>query len=369
MRIPLRTTFAVGLLASGLAATAGTANASHVSSRYAHRTLIVKGTVANDKITLRVRPDKPNKLEIDFGDDGTADLKVNRNRFDRIRAKGLRGNDQLRIDESQVVFTDTTKVVLDGGRDNDTLLGGRGAETLKGGPGNDVADGNQGNDLALLGAGDDRFIWDPGDGSDTVEGQAGADTMTFNGSGVGETFDVSANGKRVRFTRDVGTIVMDLDGVEEIDTAALGGADALTVNDLSGTDVTELGTDLGATDDGAADRIIAHGTNGADVITVAGSAGSASVLGLAARLDVTHANPAQDTLTINALAGDDVVQAPGLAANAIRLEAHGNDGDDVLIGGAGADTLSGEAGDDVLLGGPGQDILDGGAGNNVVIQD
>ena len=37
---------------------------------------------------------------------------------------------------------------------------------------------------------------------------------------------------------------MDLAGVEEIDLNALGGADRLTVNDVSGTDLTEIQTDL-----------------------------------------------------------------------------------------------------------------------------
>jgi Ca2+-binding RTX toxin-like protein len=309
----------------------------------------VRGTAANDKITLRVRPDRPNKLEIDVGDDGKADLKVKRNRFDRIRVNGGRGDDQLRIDESQVVFTDTTKVVLDGGRDDDRLLGGRGNETLKGGPGNDVADGNQGSDTAIMAAGDDRFVWDPGDGSDKVEGRRGQDVLTFNGSAANENFAVAANGARARVTRDVGNIVMDLNDVERIDTAALGGADVLTVNDLSGTDVTEVATDLGAIDDNAADRIVANGTSGDDVITVSGSSGSAAVLGLAARVDVRHANPAQDDLTINALAGDDVIEASGLAANAIHLTGNGGDGDDVLIGGPGLDTLDGGPGDNIVL--------------------
>ena len=60
-----------------------------------------------------------------------------------------------------------------------------------------------------------------------------------------------------------------------------------------------------------------------------------SVLGLAARVNITGAEAANDRLTINALAGDDVVEASGLAAGAIQLTADGGDGDDVLIGGAG----------------------------------
>ncbi len=52
----------------------------------------------------------------------------------------------------------------------------------------------------------------------------------------------------------------------------------------------------------------------------------------------------------------------------MQLVANGGDGDDVLIGSAGNDTLNGGVGDDVLIGGPGQDVLDGGTGSNVVIQ-
>ena len=89
------------------------------------------------------------------------------------------------------------------------------------------------------------------------------------------------------------------------------------------------------------------------MIQVAGDASGVSVLGLAARVNITGAEAANDRLTVNALAGDDVVEASGLAAGAIQLTADGGDGDDVLIGGDGDDTLIGGDGDDVLIGGPG----------------
>ena len=182
--------------------------------------------------------------------------------------------------------------------------------------------------------------------------------------------DVSANGGRVRFTRDVAAITMDLNDVESIAVKALGGVDTLVVNDLSGTDLTNVSTDLNATgggDDGSADNVITNATNGDDVVTVSGTAGTAQVNGLPALVSVTGASSANDRLTVNALQGDDVVDASGLAADAIQLTADGGEGADVLIGGAGADTLLGGAGDDVLIGGPGADILDGGTGDNVVI--
>ena len=125
---------------------------------------------------------------------------------------------------------------------------------------------------------------------------------------------------------------MDLDNVETIAVRALGGADNLIVNDLSGTDVTSVVSDLNANgggDDGAADNVITNATNGDDVVIVAGTGPSASVLGLAARVDVTGAIAGSDRITVNALAGDDVVDATGLAANSALLTVNGGDGDDV----------------------------------------
>ena len=72
-------------------------------------------------------------------------------------------------------------------------------------------------------------------------------------------------------------------------------------------------------------------------------------------------------IIIKGLAGNDVIDASGLAAGSIQLTANGGDGADVLIGSAGNDTLQGGAGDDILIGNGGQDVLDGGPGANVVI--
>jgi Ca2+-binding RTX toxin-like protein len=261
-------------------------------------------------------------------------------------------------------------ITVDGGAGNDTINGGNGPDTLFGGDGNDFVDGNQGNDVGILGAGNDTFQWDPGDGSDVIEGQAGTDRMLFDGSNIAETMDVFANGSRVRFSRDVGNIVMDLNDVERIDVNALGGADNLVVNDLTGTDVTDVRPNLagvGGGDDGAVDNVIVGATNGDDVVIVTGTGPDATALGLSARTSVSGAIANSDRLTVNALAGADVVDASGLAANSALLTLDGGDGDDVLIGGSGGDVLLGGNGDDVLFGGPGADTIDGGPGDNVVV--
>ena len=143
--------------------------------------------------------------------------------------------DMSRFREESPTVANTTHIHLVGGGGNDSIsldetngalpdadfFGGSGNDTLIGGSGDDFFDGGPGNDTVLMGAGDDTFGWNPGDGSDLVDGQGGRDTMVFNGSDVAENIDVSANGSRVRFTRDVGNVTMDLDGVEEIDFNAL----------------------------------------------------------------------------------------------------------------------------------------------------
>jgi Ca2+-binding RTX toxin-like protein len=329
-------------------------------------TVEVNGGNGSENFTIaangtRVRFDRTNPAPFSL-DIGTSENLV-------VNANG--GDDTITAGNG---LAPLIQITMDGGAGNDILTGGDGNDILIGGDGNDLINGGRGNDVAFMGAGDDTFVWNPGDGSDTVEGQAGNDTMLFNGANVNEKIDVSANGQRVRFTRDVGDITMDLNGVEGIDFTARGGADTVTVNDLSGTDVTALNLDLSGvpgtnTGDGQADTVIVNGTNGDDTVIVAGDASGVAVIGLSAQVNITGAEAANDRLTINPLAGDDVVDASGLAVGAIPLTVNGGDGDDVLIGGAGNDVLNGDAGDDVLIGGPGLDILDGGTGNNILIQD
>jgi Ca2+-binding RTX toxin-like protein len=307
---------------------------------------------------VRVRLDRldPAPFAIDIG---TSEKVV-------VNANG--GQDSFAASGNLAALIDIT---VDGGADNDTLRGGNGADLLLGGDGDDVVDGNQGDDVAFLGAENDNFQWDPGDDSDVVEGQDGTDTLTFNASNANENMDISANGQRVRFLRNVAAITMDLDDVESIDAKAFGGSDTLVVDDLSGTDVTDVVADLaaiGGGDDGQPDNVVANATNGDDAVTVTAAGPNVEVSGLPALLSVSGAGAASDRLTVNALAGDDVVDASGLSSGPALLTENGGAGDDVLIGGDGGDTLLGGEDDDVLIGGPGTATLDGGPGDNVVLQ-
>ena len=240
---------------------------------------------------------------------------------DELDVNGLAGNDAI---DASGLAAGVVGLSLDGGAGDDTIAGGKGVETLRGGDGNDTIDGNGGNDLAFLGAGDDSFVWDPGDGSDTVEGQDGTDTMIFNGAGGPEQIDLSANGNRLKLFRTQGNVTMDTAGVELVDVNALGGADLVTVNDLTDTDVENVTVDLagtlgGATGDGQADRVVVNGTNGDDTIRVFGDATEVVAKGLDPTIAILHPEAANDRLEINTLAGSDTVDSAGLAAGAIQL--------------------------------------------------
>ncbi len=351
---------AVGLSAAPASA-APTDNASSASQikepKLQNGVLSVDGTSANDAITLRLASGQPGTLLVDIVNDGSAEFSFNRADVKDIEVDAKSGDDSVTIDESNGVFTDSIPTTIDGGAGDDRLVGGSGAETLVGGPGNDSIDGKRGNDVARMGAGDDTFVWDPGDGSDVVDGQAGSDTMVFNGANISEKIDLSAYGDRLELVRDVAGITMDTSGLDQIDLNALGGADTVTVNDISKTSLDALNVDLGA-NDGQADQVIVDGTDGKDKIAVAGSAGAVSVTGLGAAVNIAGAEPANDALTINAEGGADTVDASALAASSVKL---------TVDGGAGNDTLAGSAGNDILLGGDGNDSIDGNGGADTAL--
>jgi hypothetical protein len=353
---------ALAAAAAGL----GAQPAGAATAQIHDRVLLVDGTRKADRITLRVRSAAPRFLAV-------AGRRFRRSRFDRIDVRARGGRDVVRIDDSQVAFTAGTPATLDGGGDGDTLVGGRGRDTLVGRGGWDAVDGNGGADLVFLGSGKDRSTWNPGDGNDAVEGQAGRDELRFNGSSADETLAVSANGVRASLTRDVGAVNMDLDGIERIAAYPLAGADTITVGDLSGTLLADVDANLthalgATTGDAQPDRLVVTGTDAIDNVAVTGSGGILSVAGLHASVGLVRAEGGSDTVLVEALDGEDVVDASGLAAGTAELEVEGGGLRDLVIGSNGSDLVDGGAGNDVAVLGPGDDVFrwDPGEGSDVV---
>jgi Ca2+-binding RTX toxin-like protein len=418
---PLRRALALAAAAGACLVAALGITTSQASAAYTARiqggTLVLSGDGASDSLILQPAP--PNTLFVSLN--GATFNSFDTSTFSALEVQAGGGDDEVRMFNGDLGLQSIT---FNGGNGDDRLIGGSNAETFIGGSGDDFVDGNIGADSAQLGSGNDTFQWDPGDGSDSVEGQGGTDTMQFNGSNIGEHIDVSANGRRVRLTRDVGQITMDFDGIEGLSVRALGGSDTVTTNDLTGTALKAASIDLTGFDgagDSAADTVVANGTSAADDVKVSSTADTVSVAGLSPQVQVTGSEPTLDNVDVDTLGGDDSigsgVQLAGPAPvtvdggeGADTATYNGTNGDDTIgiarngtnlvaaitptsgplnitavenlnvrgLGGAdnlnatngiGAltqSTLDGAGGNDTLRGGDGNDILLAGDGNDVV---
>jgi Ca2+-binding RTX toxin-like protein len=273
-------------------------------------TVTYSGTELADTIALG--PSGGGVATSDISGDGSPQVTTE---VENLTVLGRGGADSITAGNGLAGLTNLT---INGGGGDDTISGGDGNDVLIGGPGNDVVSGGRGNDTVTLGGGKDTFVWNPGDGSDAVDGGSGQDTLLFNGSNVGEKIALAANGSHVQLTRDVGAISLDLSGLEILDVTARGGADTLTVNDLTGTGVTRANLDLSGvpetgTGDGAADTVIVNGTEGPDHVDVTSQGADVLVSRLDPAVQIIGSESALDVLKINTLAGRDRVQvAPGV---------------------------------------------------------
>jgi Ca2+-binding RTX toxin-like protein len=235
--------------------------------------------------------------------------------------KGGKGNDSLVGSEGD----DTLKGLagrdtLDGKAGNDLLLGGDDFDRLWGGKGDDVLLGDGGDDIMNGGAGNDILVWNDGDGNDIMRGGDGYDIAVFNGSvDLGDKMTLTADGEKAIFQRlNLVPINLDVNYTEQFFVDGLGGDDALTVGDLTGTDVK---------------KVIFEGNEGNDFL----DAGETKV-----------------KVEANGGAGKDTLISGQI--------------DDLLWGGGGDDFLAGEEGDDTMRGGAGDDIMawDDGDGDDIM---
>jgi Ca2+-binding RTX toxin-like protein len=280
-------------------------------------TLRVEGGDRPNSVALRLKAGDLTRIQVDAGDNGSADFSFARGDVRAIRVTMGNGRDSVRVDDANGAFTDSIPTTIAGGGGDDSLTGGGGDETFYGGRGDDVVDGGRGADTAYLGDGNDVFSWDPGEGSDVIDGQDGSDRMLFNGGAGADDVTMTANFGRLTFFRNPGNVTMDTDNVEIVDFNALGGPDSVTVNDLTGTDVKQTNLDLaaalgGSAADGAIDNVVVNATKGDDTIHVDGSPAGVDVSGLASAVSITHADPT-DVLSLNTVAGEDSVSVNGVA--------------------------------------------------------
>jgi Ca2+-binding RTX toxin-like protein len=329
----------VGLVANLVVASPAHATPPSASASIVDRTLTITGSNAADDIAISVGAANPNVLLVDFGNDGTVDQQVDRSAFDSLNVQLGNGNDHFTatgvtvprsstIDggngDDSIVGTGSDDLVF-GGNGNDTINSAGGNDTVDAGAGNDFVIGGVGHDTATLDDGDDVFRWDPGEGSDDVDGGIGNDVLLFNGANNNETMSLSAVDTRAVFLRSPGSVVMNLDAVEQLDLHALGGADNITINDVTGTSLRQANLDLsgsatGVGSDTQPDVVTVNGTNSDDHVSVSGNAAQVDVAGLAAGVQIRGSSAAElDHLQVNTLDGNDTVAVDSSALALIGI--------------------------------------------------
>ena len=310
----------IGLVAA-VSAGPAQATAARASAAVVDDVLVISGTNAADRITVDFTA--LDSVVVDLGHDHVQ--RLDPRTFDSVSVYLRAGDDDFRTlsggSLADVPLTvrsgagDDTAVggaandVLKGGSGEDFLLGGAGTDRVYVGRGADFVNGGVGTDTEVLGPGDDTAAWNPGEGNDAISGGLGRDTLAFNGSDVDEQMSLTADGTSAVFLRSQGAIRMDLDGVERLDLATFGGADTVTIGDLSGTALTVADIDLAAaagTGDNEIDTVVVNGTDRPDRVEVARYAGAVDVTGLRAETVVGGGEP-DDRLEIDTFQGDDSV--------------------------------------------------------------
>ena len=225
---------------------------------------------------------------------------------------GLAGNDQL-----------------DGGSGGDSISGGLGNDTLMGSAGNDTQSGDEGNDSLNGGDGNDQLSG--GLGRNTLAGGLGDDTLT--GGDSNDTLDISGGGN------DSAAGGLGNDTV--LAGGALGAGDSLDGGD--GNDEVVLDGDYSV-------GLIFGATTIVNIESIALTAGHSYAL----TLNDANVGPGLSLSIDGSLLGaGDTLDFNGAAET---------DGNFVVTGGAGGDSLTGGAGDNRFTGGGGNDSFDLSAG-------
>ncbi|HSO32921.1 MAG TPA: calcium-binding protein [Labilithrix sp.] len=266
-------------------------------------------------------------------------------------------------DDTLTAFT-ATAATLNGGPGNDTLIGDSGNDTLNGGAGNDILRGAGGNDILNGDDGNDTF--DEGsasNGGDVMTGGAGTDTVDYSARTVAVTVTMDGVAANDGETGELDNVKADVENIKggsgndvitgnALSNVITGGAGNDTLNGGAGDDVFLMGAAADGND-------TVSGGAGVDTVDYSGRSADLTVVldGVTPSGDVTAASEA-DVLSTDL---ENIVGGSG--ADVLTGNASANE----IVGGAGDDTLSGLAGDDTIEGGAGDDAIDCGAGFDVSV--
>jgi len=291
---------------------------------------------------------------------------------------GLAGNDELQGadgndtldggDGIDNLYGGTGDDSLAGGNDDDHLYGQAGNDSLNGGSGSDLLEGNEGNDTLVGGAGND--LLDGGTGADAMAGGLGDDAYIVDD--VGDTIS-EAVGEGIETVNSSVSIILSAN----LENLLLVGYD--NINATGNAEANELVGNNGANQIlGMAGNDVLRGEGGDDAID--GGTGNDSLDGgsgidtLSGGLgnDTFFVDRAEDVVIENAGEGIDTIRAATsytLSANVENLILEAEGGYINGTGNAQANTLTGNDYDNRLDGGAGADVLIGKAGNDTYVVD
>jgi Ca2+-binding RTX toxin-like protein len=360
-------------------------------------------------------------LYVDHAPPATDETEVLGDNIEGVTEKPvLDGRDTVRNVE-RLEFTDLTMNVINGtaagetlngnvagtGLIHDVLMGFDGNDTLNGGSGDDVLIGGGGNDQLNGGSGNDIYAVGLTDGQDTINDASGDDKISIAAGGAALSalnfareadgdMRIDLNGQRITVTDHFDNNGKVIETVS-FDSGSYGGYGFYLADD-EGDEVFRgsyvLSTDTNLIAEADVDTILADAT-GSVASTLLGNSGDdmlfgnggADTLNGGAGIDLLVGGSGSDTYIVDDLedtvvelanGGTDTVQTSlssyTLDANVERLAytgtgeftGAGNELDNIITGGVGADSLYGGLGNDRLVGGEGNDSLHGGDGDDTL---
>ena len=252
-----------------------------------------------------------------------------------------------------------------------SLNGGAGADDLTGGGGNDLLNAGTGSDDRLDGgAGADQVLATEALGGAVLIGGTGNDVLSGPADGFIESnqrnqFDGGPG--RDTLNGSVGRDLLTGGTGPDILSGGAGGSDLVRYDDHAQAVIVTIGAganDGSATDEGVVDAATVRDDVRADVEAVLGGGGADTITGTA---DDENLGGGANGDVLNGGGGSDTLCGQGLITSFSFSIARTTDPLVCLGSNAGADTLNGDAGNDLLQGGPGPDVHNGGAGRDLAM--
>ena len=240
---------------------------------------------------------------------------------------------------------------------NDSLFASDCGDRLEGGFGDDLIQTGAGGDFVICGAGDDRVTWEVGSQTASIYGYSdtlppdlsnvhGYNSVGIKGTGNPDTFDVSdvMIGGIPHFTQvmhagtGMAVVLAQIDGVA---IEAIGGADTITVHDLSSTSIQDVCINTGDIinpDNLALDQIFVEGTAWPDTVVVSlqeaalyppphggePTLGGITVMEFVPHYEVKMAN-VMDHVELSTFGGQDLLEVHGISGPTWIETAQGDD--------------------------------------------